>query len=237
MVSQTQGRVNISTRGIGGVAGFVERISSFSFSRQILLFNHSQPTLRSPLPLAIAQNLAASFKMEQLRSTLLGKPTPSSYLTVIHRFAQSIYTNPLNILLLLALLYILIPLVLPSSPNSSKWTPPIAEARSHTSAPSDRYSYLPPAHPDTVEWTKYTPRTLAVFDGTGNDDGRILLSINRKVFDVTKGKNFYGPGGPYGNFAGRDASRGMAKQSFDLEMLTPLDQPIDKLQDLTPSEV
>ena len=93
-----------------------------------------------------------------------------------------------------------------------------------------------------VEWTKYTPRTLAVHDGTGprEDNGkpsRILLCINRKVFDVTKGSNFYGPGGPYGNFAGRDASRGMAKQSFDLEMLTPLDQPIDKLADLTPSEV
>lgn len=27
-------------------------------------------------------------------------------------------------------------------------------------------------------------------------------------------------GGPYGNFAGRDASRGMAKQSFDLGELT-----------------
>jgi hypothetical protein len=26
-------------------------------------------------------------------------------------------------------------------------------------------------------------------------------------------------GGPYGNFAGRDASRGMAKQSFDLGAL------------------
>ncbi len=60
-----------------------------------------------------------------------------------------------------------------------------------------------------------------------------------------------------GNFAGRDASRGMAKQSFDLgkrrwhiifaspswsprlhtDMLTPLDQPIDKLTDLVPSEM
>ncbi|KAI0942478.1 hypothetical protein AcW1_003099 [Taiwanofungus camphoratus] len=33
----------------------------------------------------------------------------------------------------------------------------------------------------------------------------------------------------YANFAGRDASRGMAKQSFDTEMLTPVDQPLDKL--------
>ena len=59
----------------------------------------------------------------------------------------------------------------------------------------------------------------------------------------------------YGNFAGRDASRGMAKQSFDLgmafiflylkdflkilsilDMLTPVDQPLDKLDDLRPDE-
>lgn len=66
----------------------------------------------------------------------------------------------------------------------------------------------------------------------------------------------------YGNFAGRDASRGMAKQSFDegasimilwsyervpnhesnprsvcVDMLTDIDQPLDKLQDLTPDEM
>ena len=60
--------------------------------------------------------------------------------------------------------------------------------------------------------------------------------------------------GMYGNFAGRDASRGMAKQSFDLgmtyifsswrfsydlplDMLTPVDQPLDKLDDLKSDEM
>lgn len=56
------------------------------------------------------------------------------------------------------------------------------------------------------------------------------------VFDVTAGKSFYGPGGPYSNFAGRDASRGLAKNSFDEEMLTDLDKPIDTLSDLTDEE-
>lgn len=61
----------------------------------------------------------------------------------------------------------------------------------------------------------------------------------------------------YGNFAGRDASRGMAKQSFELgerrwyavtflfpdpfgitiDMLTPIDQPLDKLADLRSDEL
>jgi membrane-associated progesterone receptor component len=40
----------------------------------------------------------------------------------------------------------------------------------------------------------------------------------------------------YGNFAGRDASRGLAKASFDADMLTDLDKPIDLLQDLTDEE-
>ncbi len=63
------------------------------------------------------------------------------------------------------------------------------------------------------------------------------------------------PGGMYGNFAGRDASRGMAKQSFDVgmylpsccfwkivlidvvEMLTDVDKPLDRLDDLKPDEM
>lgn len=81
----------------------------------------------------------------------------------------------------------------------------------------------------------YTPKTLEKFDG--KDGGKILLAIDRHVFDVSNGRNFYGPDGMYGNFAGRDASRGMAKQSFDVEMLTPIDQPIDKLEDLNPGEI
>ncbi|PWY98601.1 cytochrome b5 [Testicularia cyperi] len=175
----------------------------------------------------------------------LGRTEPSGTDALVERlsrWAESIYSNPLNIALVVAVLWVVIPLVRPSDPDSPRWTPTPSAARSHATAPGDRYTYLPPAHPPTTEWTKYTPRTLAVYDGTGSpsspsDDSRILLAINRKVFDVTKGRNFYGPGGPYGNFAGRDASRGMAKQSFDLDMLTPLDKPIDKLEDLTPSEI
>lgn len=50
---------------------------------------------------------------------------------------------------------------------------------------------------------------------------------------MTSGRNFYGPGGPYENFAGRDATRGLACQSFDEEMLTKnLDGPLDDCTDL-----
>ncbi|CAA7267834.1 unnamed protein product [Cyclocybe aegerita] len=97
------------------------------------------------------------------------------------------------------------------------------------------YSWMPKAHPPTVLYRVYTPKTLEPF--SGRDGGRILLAINGIVFDVTAGRNFYGPNGMYGNFAGRDASRGMAKQSFDVEMLTPVDQPLDTLADLKPDEI
>jgi len=39
----------------------------------------------------------------------------------------------------------------------------------------------------------------------------IYLGAMGKVYDVTASSGFYGPGGSYGAFAGRDASRGLAK--------------------------
>ncbi|CAD6912297.1 unnamed protein product, partial [Tilletia laevis] len=176
----------------------------------------------------------------------------------IEQLLSHIVTNPLNLFLLAFVLYCLHPHFFP--PSLVSLTPTLAKARglpphgpplssksatansSSSSSSSNNggplpYSHLPRSHPESVVWTRFTPRTLAVHDGSGGSKSRILLGIHGKVFDVSKGRNFYGPEGPYGNFAGRDASRGMAKQSFDLEMLTPLDQPIDKLEDLTPAEL
>ncbi|PPQ68126.1 hypothetical protein CVT24_002952 [Panaeolus cyanescens] len=133
--------------------------------------------------------------------------------------------TPVNTALFLYILYSVQRIIIP--PTSKPATTPHEFKQG--------YSWKPKSHPPTVMFRTYTPKTLAPFNGL--DGGRILLAINGTVFDVTAGRNFYGPNGMYGNFAGRDASRGMAKQSFDLDMLTPIDQPLDDLSDLRQDEI
>ncbi|GFF51085.1 hypothetical protein CNMCM6936_004743 [Aspergillus lentulus] len=93
-----------------------------------------------------------------------------------------------------------------------------------------------PQAPPPVVFRTFTPTTLLDYNGEG--DKPVYLAVRGRVFDVTPGKNFYGPGGPYENFAGRDASRGLAHQSFDVEMLTKdLKGPLDDLKDLNEEQL
>ncbi|KAL7944258.1 cytochrome b5 [Trichoderma barbatum] len=93
-----------------------------------------------------------------------------------------------------------------------------------------------PKPPPPVVFKTYNPHTLLPFNG--ENDAPVFLAVRGRVFDVSRGRNFYGPGGPYANFAGRDASRGLACGSFDAEMLTEdLDGPLDTLADLGPDEM
>ncbi|MGD8823466.1 MAG: cytochrome b5-like heme/steroid binding domain-containing protein [Myxococcales bacterium] len=65
-----------------------------------------------------------------------------------------------------------------------------------------------------AEVRDYTLHELSEFDGS--DPGKpLLIAIRGHVYDVTRGRDFYGPGGPYEMFAGKDCTRALAKVSFD----------------------
>lgn len=95
------------------------------------------------------------------------------------------------------------------------------------------HSDIKPAEPELPKLRRdFTIQELRKFDGN-QPDGRVLVGVNGSVYDVTKGKKFYGPGGPYSSFAGRDASRNLATFS-----VTPNDKDeYDDLSDLNAMEM
>jgi len=75
---------------------------------------------------------------------------------------------------------------------------------------SDTIAHNVPAEPELPKLRRdFTIQELKKYDGN-QADGRVLVAVNGHVYDVTKGRKFYGPGGPYSVFGGRDASRGLA---------------------------
>ncbi|ODV86067.1 hypothetical protein CANARDRAFT_7428 [[Candida] arabinofermentans NRRL YB-2248] len=81
----------------------------------------------------------------------------------------------------------------------------------------------------------YTPKTLYKYNGF--DMEQIYIAVRGTVYDVSKSRQFYGPSGPYNVFAGHDASRGLAKNSFEPEMVKSFEEKIDTLSDLDASEI
>lgn len=96
-----------------------------------------------------------------------------------------------------------------------------------------RDSAQKPAEPQLPKLRRdFTIKELREYDGN-QPDGRVLVAVNGNVYDVTKGKRFYGPGGPYASFAGRDASRNLATFS-----VVPNDKDeYDDLSDLNMMEM
>ncbi|CAG01234.1 unnamed protein product [Tetraodon nigroviridis] len=65
----------------------------------------------------------------------------------------------------------------------------------------------------------FTEEELRRFDGS-QEGHPIYMAIKGVVFDVTKGKEFYGKDAPYNALVGKDSTRAVAKMSLDPSDLT-----------------
>ncbi|CAK9141331.1 unnamed protein product [Ilex paraguariensis] len=61
-----------------------------------------------------------------------------------------------------------------------------------------------------------TLQQLKQYDGT-DPSKPLYVAVKGRIFDVTEGMSFYGPGKDYSMFAGKDASRALAKMSKNEE--------------------
>jgi predicted heme/steroid binding protein len=73
--------------------------------------------------------------------------------------------------------------------------------------------------PSTHNKLQLTDAELLSYTGA-EPSNPIYLAINGTIFDVSAGRSFYGPGGHYGHFAGRDATRAWVTTCFQPEFLT-----------------
>jgi len=70
-----------------------------------------------------------------------------------------------------------------------------------------------------VQIGEVTEEQLKGYDGS-DPEKPLLMAIKGQIYDVSQSRMFYGPGGPYALFAGKDASRALAKMSFEEKDLT-----------------
>ncbi|XP_043716875.1 membrane steroid-binding protein 1-like [Telopea speciosissima] len=73
--------------------------------------------------------------------------------------------------------------------------------------------------PPPVQLGEITEEELKAYDGS-DPEKPLLMAIKAQIYDVSQSRMFYGPGGPYALFAGKDASRALAKMSFEDKDLT-----------------
>lgn len=97
-----------------------------------------------------------------------------------------------------------------------------------------RAVFFPPRAPKSLE---YKPRQIGdltlteLSKYTGHDPTRpILLAVKGRVFDVTMGRAFYGPGAGYSLFAGKEVARALAKVAVDEKECTDNLEGLSKLE-------
>ncbi|CAF1298759.1 unnamed protein product [Adineta steineri] len=136
-------------------------------------------------------------------------------LALFLRLIHDIYTSPINLILVVLIIFLLVKLFLlkrkPTySASSVKIQPELPKM---------------PKQDLTVE-------QLRAYNGT-DSNGRILTAIYGDIFDVSRRSDLYGPGGSYSLFAGRDATRSLSKMQLTQSLFT---DDYDDLTDLTDNE-
>ncbi|OMJ19300.1 Damage response protein 1 [Smittium culicis] len=120
--------------------------------------------------------------------------------------------------------------------STSSSAGPKAHHRAAKSSLADGDQLTEMSDEEKIQANKFTKRTLSQYTGATDPNGPVLIAVKGIVYDVSVngGRDFYGPGGPYSIFSGRDASRLFSMFEFDNGMTEEeLDSPIDKLDDLT----
>ncbi|KAE9554698.1 hypothetical protein FO519_002108 [Halicephalobus sp. NKZ332] len=84
----------------------------------------------------------------------------------------------------------------------------------------------PPKLPPAIKKQDLTTEELKKYNGV--EDEHICIAVLGTIYDVTRGKTFYGPGSAYENLAGHDATRALA--NMDVKMVK---DEYDDLSDLT----
>ena len=169
----------------------------------------SRSTNRKPSAVAWSPPTTSAQPRPGKMSLLDRMPLPAAVTDTIHSLNL---TNPLNVVLLLLTVYLLASLV-PASPS-------LPSPATLGSNPQE-YNWRPKEHPPALVWRTWRPEELRGYDGTrhdGEEKGRIMFAIRRKVYDVTSGRSFYGPGAratqapvpsaSVGKLTGGDACRG-----------------------------
>ncbi|XP_058727362.1 probable steroid-binding protein 3 isoform X2 [Vicia villosa] len=85
--------------------------------------------------------------------------------------------------------------------------PPVVSARS-----GSLFEVAEPRR-EPVQVGEITETELRLYNGSDKSQP-ILISVRGQIYDVSDGRNFYGPGGSYTMFAGRECSRALALLSF-----------------------
>jgi len=77
---------------------------------------------------------------------------------------------------------------------------------------------------------EWTVEELKFYDGSNDLKGPLLIAVDGGVYNCHKGRHFYGPGCEYHVFAGRDATRLLAKGLLEEETPEDMKQPLSYVE-------